>query len=387
MTERVDRELAPPLAPLAPARRWDEPAVLACLALIVVGAVWLGVLSGPDVPGERSADAGFARDMATHHEQAVAMAEAIRARAPTPEVAVLATDIALTQQAQIGRMRGWLDTWGLPPTGRDLPMAWMGHPMAGLMPGMARRAELAALATAPAADAEAEFLRLMIRHHKGGVLMAEGALARARRPEVRQLAQGIIAAQQSEITLMTEMLRARGAAPPVDGPTMPAMVAPAEAGPVWRAVLRVAPASAAALAALWLVADAAWRRRAWSGPVRRMPIRRRWPSLTAAAALAAAAAIHVGVAAAVAPAGGDWLYVGAAGVELAAAAVLATWPARALRAGVVGAAALAVVAVPLLASAVLDATPPTTVVVAVVAAQLLAAATAGAASLVAEPAP
>lgn len=34
-------------------------------------------------------------------------------RARDTEIRVLATDIALTQQAQIGQVQGWLDVWGL----------------------------------------------------------------------------------------------------------------------------------------------------------------------------------------------------------------------------------------------------------------------------------
>lgn len=59
-------------------------------------------------PGDASADAGFARDMATHHAQAVEMAMIVHSRTDDPEVATLAMDIALTQQSQIGIMRTWL---------------------------------------------------------------------------------------------------------------------------------------------------------------------------------------------------------------------------------------------------------------------------------------
>ena len=39
------------------------------------------------------------------------MAEAIRDRTTDPDLKLLATDIALGQQGQIGRMSGWLDEW------------------------------------------------------------------------------------------------------------------------------------------------------------------------------------------------------------------------------------------------------------------------------------
>ena len=140
-------------------------------------------------PSDDSAEAGFSRAMADHHAQAVTMGDIIRDRTPDPVLKTTATDIVLTQQSQIGRMQGWLDVWGLPLTSTDPPMAWMGHE--GPMPGMATRAEINSLSTLPVADAEIEFLRLMIAHHEGGIAMAEAILERTDRDEVVNLATAI----------------------------------------------------------------------------------------------------------------------------------------------------------------------------------------------------
>jgi uncharacterized protein (DUF305 family) len=80
--------------------------------------------------------------MMVHHAQAVEMAEIVRDRTEDPQIRILASDIALTQQAQIGQMQGWLEVWGLPLTGTQKPMAWMGSPMDGPMPGMATPEEI-----------------------------------------------------------------------------------------------------------------------------------------------------------------------------------------------------------------------------------------------------
>ena len=55
------------------------------------------------------------------------MAELARGRTDDELVRLLATDVVLTQQAQIGRMRGWLDVWDETPTSAAAPMSWMGH--------------------------------------------------------------------------------------------------------------------------------------------------------------------------------------------------------------------------------------------------------------------
>ena len=176
---------------------------------LLIGGATLAVLLWPRLPGDDSAEAGFARDMSVHHAQAVEMAELIRPRTEDAELRQLATDIVLTQQAQIGRISGWLDVWGLRATGTQPPMAWMG--MGGQpMVGMASQADVNALATLPLAEAEERFLRLMIRHHRGGVAMAEAILERTDREEVVRLAESIVVGQTAEIEAMQAMLEARG---------------------------------------------------------------------------------------------------------------------------------------------------------------------------------
>jgi uncharacterized protein (DUF305 family) len=82
-----------------------------------------------------------------------------------------------------------------------------------VMPGMASRDEMAKIKAAKGKDAEILFLQLMIRHHEGGVEMAQGLLKLSDRPEVRELAQHIVDGQTAEISLMKELLAQRGAQP------------------------------------------------------------------------------------------------------------------------------------------------------------------------------
>ncbi|MGW3352795.1 DUF305 domain-containing protein [Nonomuraea rubra] len=174
-------------------------------------------------PADTSVEAGFARDMQTHHAQAVRMALIVRDRTTDREVRTLAYDIATTQQQQAGQMYAWLDMWGLSQASLGPRMAWMRqdhHTGAGAaaMPGMATPAQLKQLEQAGGKDAEILFLRLMITHHQGGVQMAQAA-QRSSQPQVRRMAGAILAAQNAEIGLMRRMLTARGATetPPASG--------------------------------------------------------------------------------------------------------------------------------------------------------------------------
>ncbi|MGW2487572.1 DUF305 domain-containing protein [Streptomyces sp. NPDC001606] len=172
-----------------------------------------------EVPAAESADAGFARDMAVHHQQAVEMAYIVRDRTSDPDVRRLAYDIAQTQANQRGMLLGWLDLWGLPKVSADPPMTWMGMgDMASgkdgaLMPGMATNTELDRLRSLSGKQAEVLFLQLMTDHHKGGIHMAEGCVAKCTVGVEKRLAQGMVDAQQSELQVMAGMLKERGAKP------------------------------------------------------------------------------------------------------------------------------------------------------------------------------
>jgi len=97
--------------------------VICAVALLGAGAA-LTVVTGIGTdrpPAVDSVDAGFARDMATHHDQAVQMAQVVRDNSTDPAVRLLAFDIETGQLAQIGQMRGWLESWG--QTGQSDPNA------------------------------------------------------------------------------------------------------------------------------------------------------------------------------------------------------------------------------------------------------------------------
>jgi uncharacterized protein (DUF305 family) len=189
-------------------------ALLVAVILIGIGVFAFQMI--PRDPGDNSAEAGFARDMSAHHGQAVQMALAIRDRTEDEQLHYLATDIMLTQQSEIGMMTGWLMSWGLGNVGSDDPMTWMGHPTTGLMPGMATQEQVAELSSLPVDQAEVLFLQLMIRHHQGGVEMAEAILDRTDNDMIRKVATQMVVIQDAEIDTMNQMLEARGQAPITD---------------------------------------------------------------------------------------------------------------------------------------------------------------------------
>lgn len=241
-TEPADPSGPPPDGPgprpASPRRRsrllWAPLVVLAAVALIAAGFGLRGLVSGS--PSEGSVDAGFLRDMSEHHAQAVQMGMLEFSHGSDPKTVAVSQDIALSQQREIGIMGSWLVDWGLLQSTVGEPMRWMGgtgaglsdHDMAGMpdmtgslgtpvgtdgvrMPGMASDTELARLAAATGHDSDVRFLTLMIRHHRGGIMMAQYAGQHAGDDKVRALAKAMVVVQSGEIEQMQFDLQRLGA--------------------------------------------------------------------------------------------------------------------------------------------------------------------------------
>ncbi len=184
---------------------WQHPfniAVFVVTAALLAGMV--GWMIG-DSAADRDAgtvDVGFLQDMREHHEQAVEMSFLYLSLDDTdPGLRTVARSIIFGQGIEIGRMIQLLRDFGESEVNEgDTSMAWMGHPVPlGEMPGMATDAELDALGEASGAEADNMYVDLMVRHHEGGIEMAEYAAANASDDSVRSFANSIATSQREEI--------------------------------------------------------------------------------------------------------------------------------------------------------------------------------------------
>ncbi|MEV4465288.1 DUF305 domain-containing protein [Micromonospora echinofusca] len=198
-----------------PPARWGT----AALAMAVVVGLLLGYAGGlltPRLtrPGDASAEAGFARDMMTHHAQAVEMGLVAFDKGSDPEVRSIGGDIATAQQGEIGTMHTWLRSWGLDPAGSEPSMSWMsdgaGLVKNGLMPGMATPEEMAKLHAAQGRELDVLFLQLMIKHHLGGIHMIDGILEVSDEPDVVRTAQTMKNTQRNDLTNLQNALQRLG---------------------------------------------------------------------------------------------------------------------------------------------------------------------------------
>lgn len=149
------------------------------------------------------ADEMFTVMMIPHHEQAIEMSDVLLAKEDVdPAVADLAQRIKDAQGPEIELMKGWLAARGASMPSED--MGDMSH--GGMDDGMMSHDDMTALEDADGATASRLFLEQMIEHHDGAIEMAQSVLKNGKSPDVRTLAEEIIATQQSEITEMRQLL-------------------------------------------------------------------------------------------------------------------------------------------------------------------------------------
>jgi uncharacterized protein (DUF305 family) len=148
------------------------------------------------------ADVSFVQNMIPHHGQALVMTAFVPQRSQSRDLALLAKRIEVAQRDEIGQMETWLETRG-EKTGHDHD----DHDHS-LMPGMLTEKQLARLQHARGNKFDRLFLRSMIAHHQGALLMVGELFAAGggQEPTVFQLAQHIDADQRVEIARMRSML-------------------------------------------------------------------------------------------------------------------------------------------------------------------------------------
>ncbi len=145
-------------------------------------------------------DSHFIEQMIPHHDDAIIMANLALTSSEHQEIKTLANDIIRTQSEEIDQMKQWYRSW----FGSDVPdlSASMGHGAGMMMHGgmMGSETDMEALTNAKPFDKE--FIEQMIPHHQMAVMMAQMLLSSTDRPEMKQLAENIIAAQTKEINQM-----------------------------------------------------------------------------------------------------------------------------------------------------------------------------------------
>jgi uncharacterized protein (DUF305 family) len=151
------------------------------------GMAGMGDMGGMNMSPDTAFDIRFIDSMIPHHQGAVAMAQQALEQAEHPEVKQMAQQIIDAQEAEIKQLQDWRSAWypnAAPTKGMQMDMGSGMNMME--VPGGEQPFDL-------------RFIDAMIPHHQDAIMMAQEAQAKAEHPEVKQMAQQIIAAQQAEI--------------------------------------------------------------------------------------------------------------------------------------------------------------------------------------------
>jgi len=155
-------------------------------------------------PADASYDLRFIDGMILHHQGALDMAKEAQEKSQRPEMKKLADEIIQAQNKEIAQMQQWRAAWY--PKAGDKVMAHdaqMGH-MMEMTPEQKQAMMMSMDLGAADAEFDLRFINGMIPHHEGAVVMAQDALQKSQRPEIKKLAEEIIKAQEIEINQMKQ---------------------------------------------------------------------------------------------------------------------------------------------------------------------------------------
>lgn len=141
-------------------------------------------------------DLAFIDAMIVHHQSAVMMAEMALDASERDEIRTLSNEIIEAQEAEIEQLGQWRDEWYSDASESDLTgmMDMSGMNMTDEDMQMMEDAE----------DFDKMFIDMMIPHHESAIEMARAIQTTTERPELQELADAIITAQEGEIAQLEQ---------------------------------------------------------------------------------------------------------------------------------------------------------------------------------------
>jgi uncharacterized protein (DUF305 family) len=148
-------------------------------------------------PGAKEApyDLQWIDTMIAHHEGAIAMAAPAYKNAKTLEITQFAEQMQRDQQKEIATMKQWrIQRFPNAKPAINMEIPGMSESMKGM--------DMAKLEAVKGVDFDLEFIRQMVPHHEGAIVMSRDAIAKSETDDLKKLAREIIKAQEAEIAQM-----------------------------------------------------------------------------------------------------------------------------------------------------------------------------------------
>ena len=166
------------------------------------------------LPPRSAKDVEFMQGMIMHHQQAVEMTAMIALRTQNKDVRKIGAKISQSQSDEIKMMKRWLESRS---EKTEMPMPAMSnmkgmdhsHQMNMLMPGMLTDEQMEALRMSKGATFDRLFLKGMIQHHGGALVMVKDLFESAgagQDAELFNFATDVDTGQRGEIKIMQAML-------------------------------------------------------------------------------------------------------------------------------------------------------------------------------------
>ena len=138
-------------------------------------------------------DYDFANTMIIHHQSAVDMAKNVLAKGNNADVKKMAQNIVTAQEAEIAQFKTILANYKMPEMKKETGEAH--NELIEIMDKM----ETEMKAITMSGNADKDFLKMMIPHHKSAVVMGEEELSHGKNLELKKIAQKIMEDQNKEI--------------------------------------------------------------------------------------------------------------------------------------------------------------------------------------------
>ena len=196
------------------AQRADEPVIVQPGAPGQATKV-LPASTRASLPPRSVKDVEFMQGMIMHHAQAVEMTALMASHTENKDLRLLGARISHSQSDEINFMKRWLEVRGEPVSlpmkgmeGMDMSdMEMSSHHM--LMPGMLTKKQMAGLRKANGSEFDRLFLKGMIQHHTGALIMVKDLYDTAgagQDAELFNFATDVDSGQRAEIRIMETML-------------------------------------------------------------------------------------------------------------------------------------------------------------------------------------
>lgn len=159
------------------------------------------------LPPVSKKDIEFMQGMIMHHEQAVVMTALIESRTDDRDIRLIGERISKSQTDEIKFMTRWLEMRGEPLESPMHVTHASGSKM--LMPGMLTPMQIGALMRAKGSEFDRLFLKGMIQHHKGALVMVQelfDASGTGQDAELFNFASDVDTGQRAEIKSMETLL-------------------------------------------------------------------------------------------------------------------------------------------------------------------------------------